>query len=766
MNPCERLLGAHIAVGGGGRVAYLDEELGEVTYARLYLAVRRYAGMLRDRGVPPGTRGLVVADDSVATVVAILGLWAHRCVPVPLSPLLTDAELGFVADDCAAGFAHVDGPARRRDDLAALFRSSPTCTGDEARELVRSGRPDAGPAPAAWRPEREILIQYTSGSTGVPKGVLHGTAGLEAVLAGFGRTLGLRPDDTVLSTAKLSFGYGFGNSLLFPLAARARAVLLAGPVDAHRLSVALRERRPTVLFSVPRMYHALAELAGRGGGPEVRALRLAVSAGEHLPAELQRRFERAYGVPLVNGLGATEVLHIVLAAPPGGTARGSIGPAVPGVRVSVRDADGVEVPDGEEGRLHIAGPTVAPGYLSRPEQTARTFADGGAYTGDVVRRNEVGDIRYVCRADDLLNVGGYKVSPLEIEAVVRRTPEVADCAVVGGTDPTGLDEAVAYVVAAPGADADAVRRAVGRAVREQLPPFKRPSRIETLAALPTTSTGKLARFKLRGAPGMARVATTVLNPDGDRTLVCLPYAGGTAHAYTRLVQALRDAAAGPAWRVVTGEAGYPPGTTVASAADAWWAAVRAELRPGTVLFGHSVGAAIVAEIARRHADRLDGVHVVVSAPPMRRSHPVFDAGEEPGDGSGNDAGGGGGGGRLLDTLHDAGLLPPLGLSPDELRRLVVPRFVNDLRPLRGGWRAGAPGVPVHVLVGATDPVCSPADMAAVLDEWPVAGLHVVEGGHYFCVERADRVAVLLEEIARGNAPGAGGAPTPVAVVRH
>jgi acyl-coenzyme A synthetase/AMP-(fatty) acid ligase/surfactin synthase thioesterase subunit len=745
MNPCERLVGAHIAVGGGGRVAYLDAELGEVTYAQLYLAIRTYAGLLVDRGVPPGTRGLVVADDSVATVVAVLGLWAHRCVPVPVSPLLTDAELGFIADDCGAGFAHVDGPAGRREGLATLFRSLATCTGDQVRELIRTGRAGTGgagtvgPAPADWRPDREILIQYTSGSTGVPKGVLHGMAGLEAVLGGFGRTLGLRPDDTVLSTAKLSFGYGFGNSLLFPLAARARTVLLTGPVDAHRVSAAMREHRPTVLFSVPRMYHMLLELAGRGGGPEaggpdLGSLRLAVSAGEHLPAELQQWFEYTFDVPLVNGLGATEVLHIVLAARPGETARGSTGPAVPGVRVSVRDADGTEVPDGEEGRLHIAGPAVAHGYLSRPEQTARTFADGGAYTGDVVRRNEVGDIRYLCRADDLLNVGGYKVSPLEIETVARRTPGVADCAVVGRTDPTGLDQAVTYVVATPGADREAVRRAVLRMFREHLAPFKRPSRVELLDALPTTSTGKLARFKLRGTTGPARVDTTVLNPDGERTLVCLPFAGGTAHAYSRLARCLA-----PAWRVVTGEAAYRRGVTVAEAADAWWAAIRTELSPGAVLFGHSLGAVLVAEIARRHGDRLAGVHVVASAPPLHLSAKLGDADPEADDGG------------LLDALNDAGLLPPLGLSPDETRRLVLPRFVNDLRLLRGGWRPGTLAVPVHVLAGSIDAVCCPSDAPAMLDGWPVAGIHVVEGGHYFCVERADRTAAVLEGIARGRA---------------
>lgn len=728
MNPCERLLGAHVAVGRGSRVAYSDAELGEVTYAQLYLAVRGYAGMLRDRGVRPGTPGLVVADDSVATVVAVLGLWANRCVPVPVSPMLTDAELGFIADDCAAGFVHIDAPAARRQALIGLFGTVPQYAGDQTRELLRAGRdgPAGGPAggmePAAWRPTREILIQYTSGSTGVPKGVLHGMAGLEAVLGGFARTLGLRPDDTVLSTAKLSFGYGFGNSLLFPLAVGARAILLSGPVDAYGVSAAVRTQRPTVLFSVPRMYHALLSLARRGVGPDLGSVRLAVSAGEHLPAELQQRFEDTFGVPLVNGLGATEVLHIVVAARPGETPRGATGLAVPGVRVTVRDNDGVEVPDGEQGRLHIAGPTVALGYLSRPEQTARTFADGGAYTGDIVRRTEAGNILYLCRADDLLNLGGYKVSPLEIEAVVRRTPGVTDCAVVGRTDAAGLDQAVTYVVPVPGIEPEAVRRAVVRAFAEQLAPFKRPSEVTVLDVLPTTSTGKLARFKLRGAAdGRARVSTTIVNPDGDRTLVCVPFAGGTAQAYARLARCLA-----PQWRVVTGEADYESGVTVAGAADAWWAAVRTELRPGAVLFGHSLGAAIVAEIARRYDGELAGVHVVVSAPPLRLTDP-----------------------RAEPDL----LLPSLGLSQDEVRRLVAPRFLADVAMLRGGWQPAAPSVPVHLLIGATDGGCGPAEVGRLLRGWPVKAVHVVDGGHYFCVDRAARTARILEEIACGASAG-------------
>ncbi|MFB9235959.1 AMP-binding protein [Plantactinospora siamensis] len=487
----DRLLGRHLADGRGEATAYVDAE-GRIGYAELYRAVRWYAARLAAAGIPPGSPGLVVADDAIPTVVAILALWWRGMVAVPVSPLLTVAELEFLAADCRARYLHLDA------------RAAAATPAQGALDVPRGG-PDwaapvefAPPPPAAPPPAEVVLIQYTSGSTGVPKGVLHTGSGIAAVLDGFGRILDLAPDDRVLSTAKLSFGYGFGNSLLFPLAAGASAVLNPGPPDVYAVGAAVDRHRPTVLCAVPRIYAALLDRAGAPERADLGSLRLAVSAGEHLPAAVCADFTRTFGVPLINGLGATEVLHIVVATR--GTEPGSTGTAVPGARVTVRDDDGREVPDGTEGRLHVGGASVAAGYLDRPEAAARTFVAGGAYTGDVVRRGPDGRIGYVCRRDDLLNIGGFKVSPFEIEATARDVPGLAQCAVVGSRDARGLEQAVAYVVPADGADREEVRGAARAAFRRGLPPHKRPVAVEVVDELPTTSTGKLARYRLRAAP--------------------------------------------------------------------------------------------------------------------------------------------------------------------------------------------------------------------------------------------------------------------------
>lgn len=499
----DRLVGSHLAAGRGDHIAYDDTEAGEISYRKLHDAACNYAGGLRAAGIPAGSRLLVVADDSVATVVAVLGSWWHGCVPALASPYLPDGELEHVINDCSPLAVHIDARADRIDRLRHLAESLHTISTESIIVTLRGGevvetRPSESAGSATvWPDDGEALLQYTSGSSGTPKGVRHSAGGIAAMLDGFAGVVDLRPTDRVLSTARMSFGYGFGSSVLCSLSAGATTILIRGSVDVHSVISVAEQHKPSVLCSVPRLYAALLARIERRPTSAFDMLRLCLSAGENCPGELADRVRRTFAPEMINCLGATEALHIVLCTRPDRDSLGSLGFPVPPTIITVRDDSGRVVPDGTNGRLHVVGPTVALGYNERLGTESQAFADGGLYTGDIVCRKRDGSLEYVCRGDDLLMLGGHKVAPRDIEQAVLAAEGVRECAVIGTCDEDGLTAAIAYVVPLAGSDPNVVRRLATASMREKLPPYKRPTDVQLLSEMPLTVTGKVAVHRLR-----------------------------------------------------------------------------------------------------------------------------------------------------------------------------------------------------------------------------------------------------------------------------
>jgi acyl-coenzyme A synthetase/AMP-(fatty) acid ligase len=295
----------------------------------------------------------------------------------------------------------------------------------------------------------------------------------------------------VYSTAKLFFSYGLQSSMIIPLAAGASVVLDPERFAPDRAWRLISVEKPTVLYSVPSAYAALLAAAEAGTPADPSSLRTCISAGEALPAPLAERWQRRFGLPILDGMGSTEIGYIAISNSVDDVTPGSSGRVVPGYEARVVGADGAE---SSEGTLWVRGGSTAAGYHDRPGATAVAFRDGWVVTGDRYRVTD-GHYYHLGRDDDMLRVGAQWVSPLEVEAVLLRHPDVLECAVVGRADADGLIKARAYVV--PKGSARSLAAELIALCGAGLPGHKRPRWIEVVPELPKTATGKIQRFKLR-----------------------------------------------------------------------------------------------------------------------------------------------------------------------------------------------------------------------------------------------------------------------------
>jgi 4-hydroxybenzoate-CoA ligase len=340
---------------------------------------------------------------------------------------------------------------------------------------------------------------YSSGSTGNPKGVRHvHSSPMETARLTGQACLGMREDDVVYSAAKLFFAYGLGNAMTFPLSVGATAVLRPERPTPELVFATLREHQPTFFFGVPTLYNAM--LAYPQGTPETssRRLRICVSAGEALPAEVGKAFAARFGVDILDGVGSTEMLHQYVCNSPGALRYGTSGRAVPGYEIRLVDEKGNEVVDGELGEMLVKGPSAADGYWNQRDKSRATFEGGWTRSGDKYTRDADGFYTYQGRTDDMFKVSGIWVSPFEVESALIGHDAVLEAAVVPKEDADGLVKPKAFIVLKPGqAAASRLPDELKEHVKAKAGMWKYPRWIEFVDGLPKTATGKIQRFKLR-----------------------------------------------------------------------------------------------------------------------------------------------------------------------------------------------------------------------------------------------------------------------------
>jgi benzoate-CoA ligase len=364
--------------------------------------------------------------------------------------------------------------------------------------LLAESSPELEPAPTSR--DDPALWLYSSGSTGEPKACVHRHRDPVFAAEAFGlRVLGITASDRSFSAAKLFFAYGLGNAMFLPLAAGGTSILFPGQPTAANVADIVERHRPTLFYWVPTGYAMLlAHEAERSAPIDFSSVRAALSAGEALPPAIFDRFKDRYGIEILDGIGATETMHNVIANPPGLPRPGSSGVLVPGYEAQILDENGTPVADGEIGNLYLKGESICEEYRNQPDKTRATFRDGWFRTGDKFHRDGDGYYWHHGRSDDMLKVGGMWVSPVEVERTLLEHPAVSECAVVGREDADALVKPVAYVVPAPGKQPGPTLAAeLQQFALDKLARYKRPRWVEFVTELPKTPTGKVQRYKLR-----------------------------------------------------------------------------------------------------------------------------------------------------------------------------------------------------------------------------------------------------------------------------
>jgi benzoate-CoA ligase family protein len=497
-------------------------ELTKITYEDLRTATVRAAESLHALGIGEGDRVAILLNDSREFIASFVGIISIGAIAVPINMALRKDDQVFILKDCGARVAIVEAPAARAifqpagdssdqpaeawGDLQQLLvvdrgkesaRSS--YAGISAQSFEHSPRqPLPEEFPLGGKENTPAFILYTSGSTGEPKGAVHRQTDIFCTNETFCReVLGLHEGDRIFSSSRLPFAYGLGNSFTFPLLNGLTTVLCREKPTPEVIARVFQEYRPTIFFGVPVVYRMLLD-HHRVDALDTSSLRLCVSAGEALPAQLGEAWQRTLGVEVLDGIGSTEMLHMFMSNRVGDVRYGSSGKLLRGYEARLIDHDGVATQTGEVGNLWIRGASAAIAYWQRPETTAETFVDGWVRTGDLYRCDRDEFWWHMGRSDDCFKPTGQWVSPVEVEGVLVRSEHVHAAAVVEGFDEHKLSCVCAFVVLANSNDgAQIVEEQLRAHCESALPRFKRPRRYLFVSELPYTATGKVQRFKLR-----------------------------------------------------------------------------------------------------------------------------------------------------------------------------------------------------------------------------------------------------------------------------
>ena len=463
--------------------------------------VQRVQAALVTMGVAQGDRVLMVLNDDPVFVAWFIGCLRSGVVPVPVSTMLLATDLAALASDCGAVLLvisdeYADRVATIRTGVSTLLSvivHGDALVGTTAWSSFPPATEEMSVADTTW--DSPGFWLYSSGTTGLPKGVIHKHGDLQASFDTYAvNVLQVTPQDRFLSVAKLFFAYGLGNSLTFPFGAGATVILeprrSTPPIHIELVTT----EKPTLFFAAPGFVAAL--LDNGITAEQFVSVRATVTAGESLPASLQERFSERCGHPVLDGIGTTEATHIFVSNTLHEQHPGSSGWVVPGYVAKLIDDEGhlVTAPN-TPGYLHVQGPSIMTGYWRRDEATAAALADGWLRTGDVYVRDSDDRWTFLGRNNDMIKAGGIWVSPAEVEAALISHPDVLEAAVVGSRNADGLEEAVAFVVPRSGCTIDPA--AIDAHCRSLIAAFKRPKQLFVVSELPKTATGKIQRFALR-----------------------------------------------------------------------------------------------------------------------------------------------------------------------------------------------------------------------------------------------------------------------------